>query len=112
MGYLGSKPKVSQFLYWKLEILKNLYGVVENNKVKCLIICEEDEFELTEYFEVKNYINNNILKIKLIGINNIINMEEMFYKCYSLKSLSDISKWKTNNVNNMSGMFYGCKSLI
>ena len=45
------------------------YKFVENNKVKCLIICEEDEFELTEYFEVKNYINNNILKIKLIGIN-------------------------------------------
>ena len=87
------------------------YKFVENNKVKCLIICEEDEFELTEYFEVKNYINNNILKIKLIGINNIINMEDMFYKCYSLKSLSDISKWKTNNVNNMSGMFYGCRSL-
>ena len=36
----------------------------------------------------------------------------MFYKCNSLISLPDISKWNTTNVNDMSWMFYGCNSLI
>ena len=36
----------------------------------------------------------------------------MFYGCSSLKSLADISKWKTKKVNNMNGMLNGCSSLI
>ena len=35
----------------------------------------------------------------------------MFYRCSSLTSLPDISKWNTNNVNDMSGMFSSCSSL-
>ena len=38
-------------------------------------------------------------------------MRVTFYKCISLTSLPDISKWNTSNVTNMSGMFYDCKSL-
>ena len=81
------------------------YYFVKNNHRKCFIICEDKEFKLMEYFELKNNVNNNILKIKLIGINNVTNMSEMFYKCSSLISLPDISKWNTNNVTNMSLMF-------
>ena len=51
---------------------------VKHNREKCFIICENNEFELSEYFEFKNFIDDNILKIKLIGINNITNMESMF----------------------------------
>ena len=39
-------------------------------------------------------------------------MSYIFYKCLSLSSLPDISKWNTNNVTNMSYMFSGCSSLI
>ena len=39
-------------------------------------------------------------------------MNDMFLKCYSLKSLPDISKWNTSNVRNMRGMFVDCNSLI
>ena len=39
------------------------------------------------------------------------NMNSMFYLCESLISLPDISKWNTNNVNDMSLIFYGCSSL-
>ena len=38
-------------------------------------------------------------------------MSDIFYSCLSLKSLPDISRWKTNNVTNMNYMFYGCSSL-
>jgi len=88
------------------------FNFVKNNEGKCFIIYEDIIFELTEYFELKNKAKNNILKIKLIGINNVFNMSDMFYNCNSLISLPDISKWNTNNATNMSYMFYNCSSLI
>ena len=36
----------------------------------------------------------------------------MFYKCSSLSSLPDLSKWNTNNVTYMSYMFPDCSSLL
>ena len=45
------------------------HNFVKNNKGKCFIIFEDKEFELMPCFVLKNDVNNNILKIKLIGIN-------------------------------------------
>ena len=44
--------------------------------------------------------------------SNVTNISCMFYKCHSLNSLPDISKWNTSNANNMSSMLYECNSLI
>ena len=88
---------------------------VKNNKNICYIIYDGKKYELMEYFKINNWrkwMYGEILEIKLIGINNIINASHMFYGCKSLKSLPDISKWDTNNVTNMGGMFIGCSSLI
>ena len=38
-------------------------------------------------------------------------MHEMFYKCTSLVSLPNISKWNTDKVENMNDMFYKCDKL-
>ena len=83
---------------------------VNSNKNICSLIIDNKEYKITEKFNVKNY-KNNILKIKLKGINHITNMSFMFYGCSSLISLPDISKWNTNNVTNMSYMFNQCSSL-
>ena len=45
-------------------------------------------------------------------MNNVIEMELMFYNCSSLSSLPDISKWNTNNLINSHLMFAKCISLI
>ena len=49
-----------------------------NNKNKCYISYEGKKHKLVEYLEIKN---NNIRKIEieLIGINNIIDLREMFF---------------------------------
>ena len=88
------------------------YRFVENNKGKCFIIFEDKEFELTSYFKLKNNVNNNILKIILIGINNVTDMSKMFFDCSSLISLPDISKWSTNNATSKYRMLFNCFSLI
>ena len=84
---------------------------VKINKNICKMIIDNKEFEIIEEYNVKNN-NNKELKIKLKGIDNVINMSYMFYGCSSLLSLPDISKWNTNIVTNMSFMFYGCSSLL
>ncbi len=61
------------------------------------MIIDNKEYELEVKFNIKNY-NNNILNIKLKGIDIITDMSWMFSGCYSLSSLSDISKWNINNI--------------
>ena len=78
----------------------------------CKIIYENKIYELTEFFKFKNTKENNIIEIKLKGINNINDTSNMFDCCSSLISLPDISKWNTNNVSDMSYMFDCCSSLI
>ena len=55
---------------------------------------------------------NGLLIILIILItNNVTDMRGLFYNCYSLSSLPDISKWNINNVFNISCLFYNCYSL-
>ena len=42
----------------------------------------------------------------------VTKMSYMFFRCSSLISLPDISKWDTKNVIDMSYMFCKCSSLI
>ena len=86
---------------------------VKQNGQKCQIIYDNKTYNLSEYFELENLKSkiDNILEIKLKGINNITNSNFMFHKCTSLISLSNVSIWDTNNIIDMSGLFIGCSSL-
>ena len=65
------------------------YRFIINNRDKCKMIIDNKEYEITEQYNIENYINNE-LKIKLKGINKITDMSNMFRECKSLSSLSDI----------------------
>ena len=82
---------------------------VENNKEKLKMEINREIIELNKYYYSQS-INENI-EIILIGMEKVTDMSCMFYKCSSLLSLPDISKWNTSNVNDMSDMFSGCSSL-
>jgi len=75
------------------------------------MIIDNKEYKIAAQYKVKNY-ENNILKIKLKGINNITNISYMFSYCSSLISLPDISNWNTNYAISMNNMFDRCSSLI
>ncbi len=95
----------------------NLFGkeFVENNINNCKLIIEDKEYELMEYFEIKNLKNkstNNILSVELNGIQNITNMSNMFGNLSSqIISIPDISNWNTINVTDMSSLFKECTNL-
>ena len=96
---------------------------VKNNKGRCKIIYEiyntmhldlSKEYELTEFFDEihRFYDDSTPISFKLKGINNIIDMSEMFSGCDLFQTLPDISEWDTSKVINMSGLFRNCTSLI
>ena len=88
---------------------------VKKNKHKCKIIYNNIKYELKQYFEfdednIKE--NEEILSIKLKGINKITNASFMFCQCSSLILLPNLSQWDTSNITNIACMFYECNSLI
>ena len=86
------------------------YKFVEKNKNICKMILNGNEFDLRDNINVniKQLKDNNILEIKLKGIQNITDMSYIFNECELLSSLSDFSKWNTKNVTNMRCMFCNC----
>ena len=113
-----SKKEISEIniiydIHEKFEEYINIFGsiFVENNKTICKMIIDNKEYEIAQRYNIKNY-KDNILKIKLKGIDNITDMSFMFNRCSSLLSLPDISKWNTENVTDMSFMFNKCISLL
>ena len=91
-----------------------LFGIdfVKENKNNCDIIYNDKIYELTDSFNKEELKANDIIEIKLTGIDNITNMVSMFQSCSSLLSIPDIYKWNTVNVNNMSKLFFGCSSIL
>ena len=78
---------------------------VEQNGNKCKIIYNNKKYKLKEYFNEidTNYSHNiNEIKLKIIGINNITNMKDMFHGCFYLSSVSE------SNIENIQK--YICKS--
>ncbi len=59
----------------------------------------------------EDYSSSNKFNRSNINTNNVTDMSSMFFNCYKLYSLPDISKWNTNNVTDMSSMFYYCSEL-
>ena len=86
---------------------------VKRYKNNCKLIIDGKEQELKEYYSFGIFSSKkDILEIKLKGITNITYMNGMFYKCESLSSLPDISKWNTSNVTDMSGIFRWCNESL
>ena len=103
-----------EYLYNNKEKNSSFFGMnfIKSNKNKCFIIFNNKKYNLIN--NIKELINkkkNKLILIKIRIIENIIDLAEMFFKCISLISLNDISKWNTNNVISMKNLFYGCSSL-
>ena len=92
----------------KIKIFGNEF--VGINKDICKIIYKNKEYELTEYFNCQDE-KENLLKIKLKGINNGIQLNNMFEGCSQLSPLSNFSNWDTTYAVFMNNLFLNCKCL-
>ena len=86
---------------------------VKNNKNICRILIKDYECDLCPFIDINqyNYDNSGAFEIKLDGVNNIINMSEMFHKCNNLSSVPNISQMNTSKVIKMNSLFDGCEIL-
>ena len=118
------------------DYLENIF--VKKNSKNCKFILNNKEYDLCEFYTIKNEQEEKEIEIKLIinkkltdlshmfsaclclfSISNLSNLDTsevedmsfMFYECSNLSYLSDISKWNIKKVKNISFMFYGCLSL-
>ena len=84
------------------------FDFIENNKNKCQIIYNEQEYELTEYFENidKNYTRNELIKFQLRINNNITDISYMFDFCETLLSIKDIIELDNSNINGVKESFF------
>ena len=55
-----------------------------------------------------NYCEIKILDLSNFETPNVINMTLMFNRCYKLKEIKGLNKFKTNKVTTMTGMFAFC----
>ena len=86
---------------------------VDNNKNICKIIYNDKVYELKEYLDIdKIDLSKEFLEIKLNGINQITNLDNMFCNCKELFYVSDFSKIEISNIISKKDMFYNCPSLI
>ena len=86
---------------------------VGNNLGNCKIVFQEKEYNLMQFFNVKEFTEDKltILKIKLRYINNITDFSYMFHKCTRLLSIDDLYKINLQNTTSISYMFSECESL-
>ena len=69
---------------------------VENNFSKCKLIIENKEYNLMEYYYIKNRKDKKYLEIKLIIKDKIFDFECMFKNCKNLLTCPDINNLDTN----------------
>ena len=104
----NNKNKSKILMNGHLKELKNFINTEDIIKIKLLSL--ENIDDLSEMFYDCKYLTK-IDYIEKLKIKNITNMERIYYNCQSLKEIPNyISNWNTNNVKDMSEIFSGCKS--
>ena len=88
---------------------------VKQNRNKCKIIYNNNKYKLKEFFdEIDENNNKEVVKLKLNGINNINNLEKMFYGCYHLSLILDSknnNENEKNNINKSSNIYEKIKDM-
>ena len=90
---------------------------VENNKDNCVLIINDKENPLSEFYTLKkNDLKNTEIEIKLKQIKTITDMSFMFHADSSepsiyLSSITEISNWNTSFVTDISNLFGNCTLL-
>ena len=86
---------------------------VKNNVDKCKIRIDGKEEELKSIIVCKPFQEKlkDKIKVKLLNINNVIDMSFIFHECKNLIACNDLSKWNTKRIRDMHKLFFGCSQL-
>ena len=109
--YLSDRMEIEYHSYENQSSDIRIFGknFISNNENNFILFIDEKEEKLKEIVTVKD--PKKTLKIKLIKINEPIDLSEMFNKCDCLLKINKINKWNTSNLESIRGMFNGCRAL-
>ena len=94
----------------KIRLFSNYF--VKTNKNRCYILLNGNKINLCEELQLNdNLKKKDTLEIKLIEVEPITDMSDIFRKVSELLSLPDISNLNTSNITKMRFMFDQCVSL-
>ena len=89
--------------------IKLLLNFIYFNKKKCLNIINNKEYRLK--LNINPINKKDVQKVNLKVLDDLLTLEQMFYKCGSLISLSEISSLKFHKIKNINKLFFGCSLL-
>ena len=95
----------------EVELFGETFAEKYKGKCKLIIDGQEEELKSKHIFGKFFGTTQEILKIKLKGITNILDMSGMFHSCSSLVSVPDIDRWNTDKIRDMNSIFCWCSSL-
>ena len=105
-----SKKKLIKLKYIRgskeIKIFENKF--IKRNKKNCKIIINNKKNELKEKVLIEK--EKKTIKIKLELLDHILYSDSMFKGCYFLKSF-EIAELKIKCLKSMENFFYGCTSL-
>ena len=85
----------------------NIYYKITKVNVSCLVTSKTTSLNST-FKGLSSCVE--IIGVENWDTSNVTNMYEVFYECFSLKSI-DISGFNTSNVTNICAILYRCKAL-
>ena len=113
----AKEPKLQYKIFEKEEKIK-IFGdlFVKNNKDNFkIVLINDEEKELAEFYDLKAYPVNQkkkIIEFQLKQIKDeVTSLSMMFQDCKNLISIKDLSMIETDKVTDMSYMFSNCSSL-
>ena len=105
----GIKYKIENNLDEKFSLLNSSEEEKVNKEVKIKLIEIEPIIYMSDMFKRCEELNKVIAtKTDMIRVTN---MKSMFERCSNLEEISDISYWNLENVESSVGLFYLCKKL-
>ena len=102
-----------EYILFELEYKASTEGItkifgdhfVNKNKDKCKIILNNQEYNITEYFEDIDNNHNDSIKFQLRINNNITDISFMFYECEMLLSIRYITELDDSDNININKIF-------
>ena len=87
-------------------------GGLGNNTYKAIIVANDVIYASENSSALFSQMNNLItFNSKNFKVDNVTNMQSMFYGCSNLSNLKNLSTWNTSSVTRMNQMFNRCNNL-
>lgn len=100
-SFQDARPKSLYDWFYNCKYLSSVSGIENLNTSECL--------SMGNMFYYCQYLSS--IDLSQLDTHNVEEMNSMFFNCYRLTTVGDLSGWNTDNLTQVSYMFYACRAL-